>query len=304
MQVVHFKDWINSIRPQLQPPVGNKLLHGDGQLKIMVVGGPNVREDYHIEEGEEIFMQLEGSMVLKIIENNKPKDVVINEGELFVLPSRIPHSPQRLAGTIGLVIERERLETETDCLRYYERNGSGNILYEEWFHCYDLGKQLKPVIERFFSMDISKTGIRPPNSPPFAPAPFELSNRLVYPSRNLSGWLQESFEKSTDSSSQVSLFGKGSGIESNVNHEFQVIVHRGGNVVNCIPKGETFIYQLDGSDQTVVTIFEDASKKELKSVHNLTAGCVFLIASEYWNRFSVDWAHDGYCLEISNSVTV
>ncbi|KAG7255005.1 hypothetical protein CRUP_006079 [Coryphaenoides rupestris] len=116
------------------------------QLNIMFVGGPNTRKDYHIEEGEEIFYQLKGDMCLKVVENGKHKDVHIKEGEMFLLPARIPHSPQREANTVGLVVERRRLLTETDCLRYYVED-STELLFEKWFYCENLGTQLVPVIK-------------------------------------------------------------------------------------------------------------------------------------------------------------
>lgn len=158
-QAVSFSDWIDEIRPQLQPPVGNKLLFGAGQHKVMVVGGPNVRSDYHIEMGEEIFYQLEGGMAIEVYEKGQPRRIEVPEGQFFLLPGRIPHSPQRKAGTVGLVIERERNADEIDGLRYYMRDGSGKVLYEEWFQFFDLGVQLKPVIERFFASEAHRTGI-------------------------------------------------------------------------------------------------------------------------------------------------
>ncbi|XP_033000762.1 3-hydroxyanthranilate 3,4-dioxygenase isoform X2 [Lacerta agilis] len=116
--LVNIKKWVEENRAAFLPPVCNKLMH-HYQLNVMFVGGPNQRKDYHIEEGEELFYQLEGDMCLKIIENGKHKDIYIKEGEMFLLPARIPHSPQRFANTVGLVIERKRLKTETDGLRFF-----------------------------------------------------------------------------------------------------------------------------------------------------------------------------------------
>ncbi|NXX61722.1 3HAO dioxygenase, partial [Scopus umbretta] len=143
--LVNVRKWIEENKAAFLPPVCNKLMHRH-QLNVMFVGGPNERKDYHIEEGEELFYQVEGDMCLKIIENGKKKDIVIREGEMFLLPARIPHSPQRYTDTVGLVIERERLKTETDGLRYYVGE-STNVLFEKWFHCEDLGTQLKPIIQ-------------------------------------------------------------------------------------------------------------------------------------------------------------
>ncbi|XP_067844906.1 3-hydroxyanthranilate 3,4-dioxygenase [Heptranchias perlo] len=148
--------WIEDNKKSLKPPVSNKLMHS-GQLKVMFVGGPNDREDYHLEEGEELFYQLKGDMCLKILEKGKHKDVHIREGEMFLLPARIPHSPRRPANTIGLVFERMRLKTELDAIRYYEKD-STDVLFEKWFYCEDLGTQLVPIIMEFESSDEKKTG--------------------------------------------------------------------------------------------------------------------------------------------------
>ena len=89
-------------------------------------------------------------MNLDIVQNGKTRSrVLIKEGELFLLPAGIPHSPQRYANTIGLVLERTRSANEIDCLRWY-KGESCEIEYEEYFHCKDLGTQVKAVIENYF----------------------------------------------------------------------------------------------------------------------------------------------------------
>ena len=105
---LNFKAWINQNRHLLKPPVGNKCVWKDGDYIVMVVGGPNSRKDYHYNETPEFFYQLEGDMVLKIINNGVPEDVHINEGDIYLLPPKVPHSPQRGANTVGLVIEYPR----------------------------------------------------------------------------------------------------------------------------------------------------------------------------------------------------
>jgi 3-hydroxyanthranilate 3,4-dioxygenase len=143
----HLQRWIAENRELLKPPVGNKLIY-NGKLMVMVVGGPNQRADFHVNPGEEMFYQVEGDIVLRIIEDGKPRDIPIRQGEMFLLPPAIPHSPQRPAGTVGLVIEHARPETADDSLRWYCRQ-CGNLLHDARFHLVDLGKQIKPAIEAF-----------------------------------------------------------------------------------------------------------------------------------------------------------
>ncbi|KJE89776.1 3-hydroxyanthranilate 3,4-dioxygenase, variant [Capsaspora owczarzaki ATCC 30864] len=126
------------------------------QFKVMVVAGPNTRTDYHLEDGEEWFYMVEGDMCLRVVDGGVFRDVVIREGESFMLPGNIPHSPQRLANTIGLVIERERDQTEIDHLRWYCPQ-CREIVHEGTFHCVDLGSQLKPVIEGYYASTESRT---------------------------------------------------------------------------------------------------------------------------------------------------
>lgn len=176
--VTSFNGWCADNQCNLLPPVCNAMLHqGDGShLMIMVVGGPNQREDYHINQGEEIFYQIKGSMVLKIVECGSAKDVVIKEGEIFVLPGAVPHSPQRFADTLGLVVERARLDTELDGLRYWTDATATAPLWERWFHCTDLGSSLPPLIKEF--MESSERTTRVP-SVPLAEAPMPIDTTTM-----------------------------------------------------------------------------------------------------------------------------
>jgi 3-hydroxyanthranilate 3,4-dioxygenase len=152
----NFREWIDQHRHLLKPPVCNKLVFEDAEFIVMVVGGPNRRKDYHYDEGEEFFYQIEGDMVLKIMEDGKPKDIRIREGDIFLLPPHVPHSPQRFADTVGLVIERKRSPTEKDGLLWYCDN-CANLLYEEYFHLENIEKDLPPVFERFYSSEENRT---------------------------------------------------------------------------------------------------------------------------------------------------
>jgi 3-hydroxyanthranilate 3,4-dioxygenase len=145
----NFQKWIEENRQYLKPPVGNKCMV-DGDFIVMVVGGPNARKDYHYDEGPEFFFQAEGDITVKIIDDGKPKDIHIKQGEMFYLPPRIPHSPQRPANTIGLVIERKRNEGELDGFQWYCEN-CGNKLHEEFLQLEDIVKQLPPIFEKFWN---------------------------------------------------------------------------------------------------------------------------------------------------------
>jgi len=147
----NFKKWINDNRHLLKPPVGNQQVYkGNDDFIIMVVGGPNSRKDYHFNEGEEFYYQVEGNIVLKIIEDGKPVDVPINEGDIFLLPPRTHHSPQRPAGTVGLVVELYRNEKEMDgCFWFCEK--CGNELYREFFPLTDIVTELPKIFDKFYS---------------------------------------------------------------------------------------------------------------------------------------------------------
>ncbi|MFT3762206.1 MAG: 3-hydroxyanthranilate 3,4-dioxygenase [Pseudoxanthomonas sp.] len=146
---IDFRAWIDEHRHLLKPPVGNKCIYA-GDFIVMVVGGPNARTDYHWDEGPEWFYQLEGEMVLRIQEDGAVRDIPIRAGEIFLLPPRVPHSPQRMPDSVGLVIERKRLAHENDGLIWYcER--CNEKLYEEYFPLKNIETDFPPVFERFYA---------------------------------------------------------------------------------------------------------------------------------------------------------
>lgn len=147
----NFQKWIKNHRDILKPPIGNKKVFVENEdFIVMVVGGPNSRKDYHYNEGEEFFYQVEGDIVLKVIENGKAVDIPIKEGEIFLLPPRIPHSPQRTKGSIGLVIERYRKEGEKDGFLWFCEN-CDHKLYDTYFELTNIETQLPKVMQHFYA---------------------------------------------------------------------------------------------------------------------------------------------------------
>ncbi|NNE66207.1 MAG: 3-hydroxyanthranilate 3,4-dioxygenase [Pyrinomonadaceae bacterium] len=152
----NFKAWIDENRDLLKPPVGNMCVYEDTEFIIMVVGGPNSRKDYHYDEGEEFFYQLEGDITVKIQEDGKAVDVPIREGEIFLLPPMVPHNPVRGENTVGLVIERQRRDDEKDGLMWFCEN-CNEKLYEEYFTLTDITTQFQGVFERFYGDESLRT---------------------------------------------------------------------------------------------------------------------------------------------------
>lgn len=154
----NLKAWIDEHRHLLKPPVANKQVYIENEdFIVMVVGGPNGRKDYHWEEGEELFYQLEGDMQVKIINaEGKPETIDIREGEMFLLPPRVPHSPQRPANTIGLVIERHRQQGEEDKLLWY-CEGCNHLLHAASFELKDIGTQIKAAIGEYMENEDYRT---------------------------------------------------------------------------------------------------------------------------------------------------
>ncbi|QWU89316.1 hypothetical protein CA3LBN_003639 [Candidozyma haemuli] len=152
---INIKNWIAENGHLLKPPVNNYCLHRGGAT-VMIVGGPNERTDFHVNQTPEYFHQLKGKMCLKVVDEGEFKDIVIEEGDSFLLPGNVPHNPVRFANTIGLVVEQDRPENVNDKIRWYCRNCK-EIVHEIVFYCSDLGTQVKEAIMSFDGDDDART---------------------------------------------------------------------------------------------------------------------------------------------------
>jgi 3-hydroxyanthranilate 3,4-dioxygenase len=142
--------WIEQNRGLLKPPVGNKLLFDDSGFIVMAVGGPNSRKDFHHDPSEELFLQIEGTMTLKTVQDGKVVDIPIRAGEIFLLPREMPHSPRRPAGTVGIVVEKRRSPEQLDGFSWYCEN-CGHQLYLERVPVGNIETELPAIFERFYS---------------------------------------------------------------------------------------------------------------------------------------------------------
>ena len=154
----NLQTWIDENRSILKPPVGNKNLYVDaGDYIVMIVGGPNARKDYHYNETEELFYQLEGDIVVKIQEEGNAMEVPIKAGEMFLLPAKVPHSPIRSEGSVGLVIERVRKGTDMkDGLMWFCDN-CNNKLHETYFPLTNIEKDFLPRCRAFYGSETLRT---------------------------------------------------------------------------------------------------------------------------------------------------
>src|SRR3979490_3018087 len=156
LQALHFQQWIAEHQHLLKPPVSNKKVFEDGEMTVQVVGGPNERTDFHVDPVEEFVCQLKGDMVLKVVDNGELYDVPIREGEVFLLPARVPHSPQRPQdGSIGLVVEAAR-PNALDGFEWY-CFGCRGLAHRVEVKVTHVVKDLPPLYEAFYADEAART---------------------------------------------------------------------------------------------------------------------------------------------------
>ncbi|MBV8030166.1 MAG: 3-hydroxyanthranilate 3,4-dioxygenase [Betaproteobacteria bacterium] len=153
----NFTRWIEANAHLLKPPVGNKMVFERSQdLIVMVVGGPNARTDYHDDPYEEFFYQLRGDIVLRVMEDGGPREVPIREGEILLLPGHVRHSPQRAAGSVGLVVEKVRPREVDDGFEWF-CPACHALVHRVSVNVQDIVSDLPPLFEDFYASEAKRT---------------------------------------------------------------------------------------------------------------------------------------------------
>ncbi len=167
-----FQGWIAENQHLLKPPVGNKMLFPDNHgLVTQVVGGPNQRVDFHDDPAEEFFYQIKGDILLKTVDRGKHEDIRIREGDVFLLPPHVRHSPQRpIAGSIGLVVESPRLPGVKDGFEWFCMSCKA-LVHRVEIEVMDIVKDLPPLFEAFYASPDLRTckacgTVHPGKTPP------------------------------------------------------------------------------------------------------------------------------------------
>lgn len=162
MRAFNLAKWIEENREHLKPPVANKQLCAESHDAIIFIsGGPNTRNDFHVNPTEELFFQLKGDIALRVrpLDGAKPYDVIIREGEMFLLPQWVPHRPQRPEGTAGLIIEFPRPAGQQDQLRWYCPRCDELVFQAQW-QLKKIDEDLKVIMEDFWGGDASRRTCR------------------------------------------------------------------------------------------------------------------------------------------------
>jgi 3-hydroxyanthranilate 3,4-dioxygenase len=154
----NLQQWIKDNRALLKPPVGNKNLYKEaGDYIVMIVGGPNARKDYHYNETEELFYQLEGQIEVHIQEDDQKKTMKLGPGDMYLHPAKVPHSPVRYENSIGLVIERKRKNLDMNDGLLWFCDNCNHKLHEVYFPLNDIEKDFLKHFKHFYANEELRT---------------------------------------------------------------------------------------------------------------------------------------------------
>jgi len=271
--------WVESNRQQLMvydanQAMSQKISMYEDQLMAMWVGGGDIEPYFHLEEGEELFYQKEGDVILRVgADNTSLQNISIKEGQIFLLPRRIWHNPLRPTGSLGVVIERSRGQNEMDCLRFPVDRDSMAPLWEKWFHCENVPKDFANLIGNYMKSESKTTGKPSKRDQTKEPPPFNpnFNGKFMQPIQ-LADWLEQN-------SNQLKIFGGKVTMYGAPDYDSEVVVYGNGShkLENTNRNTETYVWQLKGNSE--ITIAGDDKKLISLSADN----CVVIPANEsFW----------------------
>lgn len=147
---INIQRWIEENKHLMKPPVANKYLYDGQDFFVMIIVGPNARNDFHVTRSEEFFHQLKGNIVVRVREESGIRDIPLREGETLFIPGGVPHSPVRGPNTIGLVVERRRPAGETEHLVFYCEK-CHELVKDLEFDCKDIVVHFRQAMEDFWA---------------------------------------------------------------------------------------------------------------------------------------------------------
>lgn len=140
-----------------RPLMHHETFWSDGFLVKLFDGPtPQDRSDFHINPRAEFFYQLVGDMECHVINDGRRESFVIEEGEMYVIPRRLPHLNRRPPGSIGLVIHEQRLPDDLDGVAWY-CDDCGHQLFRKEYRFEDLRKQLPILVSDFLASETLRT---------------------------------------------------------------------------------------------------------------------------------------------------
>jgi 3-hydroxyanthranilate 3,4-dioxygenase len=140
--------WVEENRNVFDGPVANKVIFENSEFIFMMIKGPNRRNDFHVDPGDEIFIQLKGDIQVDLMMDGKRETRIVQEGEMFFIPKFVPHCPMRPADSWGFVVERQRRSDEPDGVEWYCEN-CGHLLARASFHVSNIEVELREALETF-----------------------------------------------------------------------------------------------------------------------------------------------------------
>lgn len=149
-------NWIEKNRELFKPPVSNRYIYDGRDFFVMIIMGPNARNDFHQVDSEEFFYQLKGDIKVRIREGEHIVDHLVREGETFFIPPNVPHAPVRPPNTLGLVVERRRPPGEHEHVIFYCDNCEA-LVEDIDFDCADIVHAFSKAMLDFWSDDVRRT---------------------------------------------------------------------------------------------------------------------------------------------------